>query len=347
MNKNKKEENKMIDKEIIEKKEGDYNTLISSIGMLLEKARKRVYSQINQILVKTYWNIGKQIIEYEQKGKEKAEYGSKLLDNLSKDLRLRYGKGFSRSNIIYMRLFYIKYSKSETLSHQLSWSHYFELLKVEDDLERSFYEKQCIKENWSVRELKRQKNSALFERIALSKDKKGVLELAKKGLLIEKATDAVKDPYVLEFLGIPEDYKYSEKELEQRIIDNLQKFLLELGRGFTFVSRQFRMTLGNKHYYADLVFYHRILKCFVLIDLKIDEVTHSDIGQMNMYLNYFKKEEITKEDNEPIGIILTKEKDRVVVEYALGGISNKLFVSKYKLYLPTKEELEKEVKKLL
>ncbi|MBU1204365.1 MAG: DUF1016 family protein [Nanoarchaeota archaeon] len=337
----------MINKEIIEKKEWDYDTLISSIGTVLEKARKYVYSQINQILVKTYWNIGKQIIEYEQKGKEKAEYGSKLLDNLSKDLKLRYGKGFSRSNIIYMRLFYIKYSKSETLSHQLSWSHYFELLKVEDDLERSFYEKQCIKENWSVRELKRQKNSTLFERIALSKDKKGVLELAKKGLLIEKATDAVKDPYVLEFLGIPEDYKYSEKELEQRIIDNLQKFLLELGRGFTFVSRQFRMTLGNRHYYVDLVFYHRILKCFVLIDLKIDEVTHSDIGQMNMYINYFKKEETAKGDNEPIGIILTKEKDRVVVEYALGGISNKLFVSKYKLYLPTKEELEKEVKKLL
>jgi len=341
------EKNKMINKEIIEKKEWDYDTLISSIGTVLEKARKYVYSQINQILVKTYWNIGKQIIEYEQKGKEKAEYGSKLLDNLSKDLKLRYGKGFSRSNIIYMRLFYIKYSKSETLSHQLSWSHYFELLKVEDDLERSFYEKQCIKENWSVRELKRQKNSTLFERIALSKDKKGVLELAKKGLLIEKATDAVKDPYVLEFLGIPEDYKYSEKELEQRIIDNLQKFLLELGRGFTFVSRQFRMTLGNRHYYVDLVFYHRILKCFVLIDLKIDEVTHSDIGQMNMYINYFKKEETAKGDNEPIGIILTKEKDRVVVEYALGGISNKLFVSKYKLYLPTKEELEKEVKKLL
>jgi len=354
----------MINKEIIEKKEEDYDTLISSIGTVLEKSRKHVYSQINQILVKTYWEVGKKIVEFEQKGKEKAEYGSKLLDNLSKDLKLRYGKGFSRSNIIYMRLFYIKYSKSETLSHQLNWSHYFELLKVEDDLERSFYEKQCIKENWSVRELKRQKNSALFERIALSKDKKGVLELAKKGLLIEKATDAVKDPYVLEFLGIPEDYKYSEKELEQRIIDNLQKFLLELGRGFTFVSRQFRMTLGNKHYYVDLVFYHRILRCFILIDLKINEVTHSDIGQMNMYINYtqkskifgvleifdfydFKKEEMAKEDNEPVGIILTKEKDRVVVEYALGGISNKLFVSKYKLYLPTKEELEKEVKKLL
>jgi len=337
----------MINKEIIEKKEGGYNTLIYSIGIVLEKARKHVYSQINKILVKTYWNIGKQIIEYEQKGKEKAEYGSKLLDNLSKDLKLRYGKGFSRSNIIYMRLFYIKYSKSETLSHQLSWSHYFELLKVEDDLERSFYEKQCIKEKWSVRELKRQKNSALFERIALSKDKKGILELAQKGHIIKKAEDLVKDPYVLEFLGISEDYKYSEKELEKKIINNLQKFLLELGRGFTFVSRQFRMTLGNKHYYVDLVFYHRILKCFVLIDLKIDEVTHAGIGQMNMYINYFKKEEMTQEDNEPIGIILTKEKDKVVVEYALGGISNKLFVSKYKLYLPTKEELEKEVKKLL
>ena len=218
---------------------------------------------------------------------------------------------------------------------------------IDNNLERSFYEKQCVKENWSVRELKRQKNSALFERISFSKDKKEILKLAQKGHIIKKAEDLVKDPYVLEFLGISEDYKYSEKELEKRIIDNLQKFLLELGKGFTFVSRQFRMTLGNKHYYVDLVFYHRILKCFILMDLKIGRVTHADIGQMNMYINYFKKEEITKGDNEPIGIILTKEKDRVVVEYALGGISNKLFVSKYKLYLPTKEELEKEVKKLL
>ena len=324
-----------------------YGRLISSIGALLEEARKHVYTEVNQILVKTYWQIGKRIINYEQKGKEKAEYGSKLLDNLSKDLKLRYGKGFSKSNIIYMRLFYIKYPKSETLSHQLSWSHYFELLKVEDDLERSFYEKQCIKENWSVRELKRQKNSALFERLALSRDKKGVLELSKKGHTIDKPADAVKDPYILEFLGIPDDYKYSEKEFEQRIIDNLQKFLLELGKGFAFIARQFRITLGNKHYYVDLVFYHRILKCFVLIDLKINEVTHSDIGQMNMYLNYFKNEEMADNDNEPIGIILAKEKDKVVVKYALGGISNKLFISKYKLYLPSREELEKEVGKLL
>ena len=187
----------------------------------------------------------------------------------------------------------------------------------------------------------------LFERIALSKDKKGVLELSQKGHVIEKAGDAVKDPYILEFLGIPEHHKYSEKELEQRIIDNLQIFLLELGKGFSFVARQFRITLGNKHHYIDLVFYHRILKCCVLIDLKIGKVTHEDIGQMNMYLNYFKEEEMTKDDNEPIGIILSADKDHLLVKYALGGISNKLFVSKYKLYLPSREELEEEVKKLL
>ena len=329
------------------KKPEHYNQLIFSIGDLLEEARKKVYSQINQILVKTYWQIGKRIIEFEQKGKEKAEYGTKLLDKLAIDLKLKYGKGFSRSNIVYMRLFFIKYPKSQTLSDQLSWSHYVELLMIDNTLERSFYEKQCIKERWSIRELKRQKNSALFERIALSKNKKEVLELAQKGHIIKKAKDLVKDPYVLEFLGLSEVNKYSEKELEQKIIDNLQKFLLELGKGFAFVSRQFRITLGNRHYYVDLVFYHRILKCFVLIDLKIGEVTHADIGQMNTYLNYFKKEEMAKADKPPIGIILTKEKETIIIEYALGGLSNKLFVSKYKLYLPSKEELKKEIERIL
>jgi predicted nuclease of restriction endonuclease-like (RecB) superfamily len=225
--------------------------------------------------------------------------------------------------------------------------HYVELLGVSNDLGRNFYEKECLKENWSVRELKRQINSMLFERIALSKDKKGVLKLAERGQIIEKSKDIVKEPYVLEFLGIPQDYKYSEKELEQKIIDNLQMFLLELGKGFAFVKRQFRMTLDNDHYYVDLVFYNRILKCFVLIDLKIGKVKHVDIGQMNMYLNYFKTEESLKNDNDPIGLILSAEKNNVVVEYALGGISNKLFVSKYQLYLPKKEELEKEVRMLL
>lgn len=324
-----------------------YSALISNIGLLLEQGRKQAYQAVNQILVKTYWTIGKQIVEYEQGGKEKAEYGSALLDNLSKDLKLRYGKGFSKSNLVYMRLFYLKYPKSETVSHQLSWSHYFELLKIEDDSERSFYEKQCTAEKWSNRELKRQKSSALFARLALSKDKKGVIVLSKKGSIIEKAEDLIKDPYILEFLRIPSEHKYSEKEFEQKIIDNLQMFLLELGKGFTFVGRQYRITLGNRHYYVDLVFYHCVLKCFVLIDLKINEVNHGDIGQMNMYLNYFKHEEMSKEDNEPIGIILAAKKNSFLVKYALGGLSNKLFVSKYQLYLPDKKELENKLRDVL
>ncbi|MCD4704548.1 PDDEXK nuclease domain-containing protein [bacterium] len=324
----------------------NYKNLIQDIGVILDEGRKQAYKTVNNILVKTYWEIGKRIVEFEQHGKITSEYGSKLLINLSKELS-SLGKGFSRSNLTYMRLFYIKYPKSETVSHQLSWSHYFELLKIDDDLARSFYEKQCVKEKWSIRELKRQKNSMLFERIALSKSKKEVFEISKKGQIIETAKDIIKEPYVLEFLGIPEDHKYSEKELEQKMIDNLQMFLLELGKGFTFVKRQFRMTLSNRHYYADLVFYHRILKCFVIIDLKIGEVDHGDVGQMNMYLNYFKTEENTNDDNEPIGIILSAEKEHISVQYALGGISNQLFVSRYQLYLPKKEELEVEIKKLL
>lgn len=324
----------------------DYHKLIVGIGEILENGRKQAYKAVDNILVQTYREIGKRIVEFEQEGKITAKYGSKLLINLSKELT-PYGKGFSRSNLTYMRLFYVKYPKSETVSHQLSWSHYFELLKVDNDLARSFYEKQCIKEKWSVRELKRQKNSMLFERIALSKDKKGVLKLSERGEIVETSKDIIREPYVLEFLGIPENYQYSEKELEQKIIDNLQMFLLELGKGFTFVKRQFRVTLNNRHFYADLVFYHRILKCFVIIDLKIGEVDHGDIGQMNMYLNYFKTEENTKDDNDPIGIILSAEKEHISVQYALGGISNKLFVSKYQLYLPQKAELEAEVKKLM
>ncbi|MBN2421833.1 DUF1016 family protein [Candidatus Woesearchaeota archaeon] len=325
----------------------NYRDLIENISIILKQGRRQAYRAVNWILVQTYWKIGKRIVEYEQEGKEKAEYGSELLAKLSKDLKIKFGKGFSKSNVYSMRNLYIKYENFQTLSGKLSWSHYVELLSLDDNLQRSFYEKQCIEEKWSVRELKRQINSALFFRVALSKDKKEVLELSKKGLTIEKAKDVIKDPYILEFLKIPEEYKYSEKELEQKIIDNLQMFLLELGKGFTFVSRQFRMTLGNKHFYVDLVFYHRILKCFVLIDLKIGKVNHLDIGQMNMYLNYFKAEENTEQDKDPIGIILSAEKDHIEVKYALGGISNKLFVSKYKLYLPDKKELEIKLADLL
>jgi len=324
-----------------------YNIMLKNIETILERGRKTAYASVNNIMLTTYWEIGREIVEFEQKGKEKAEYGSKLLDRIASDLKNRYGKGFSRSNVIYMRLLYIKYQKSETLSHQLSWSHYFELLKISDDLERSFYEKQSVLENWSVRELKRQKNTALFQRIALSKDKKRVLELSKEGNVIKDEKSILKDPYIFEFLNIPDHQTYSETHLEKKLIDNLQEFLLELGKGFAFIGRQYRVSLANTHFYVDLVFYHRILKCFVLIDLKVGEVSHQDIGQMNMYLNYFKKEENVEDDNEPVGIILSKYKDDVLVEYATGSISNKLFVSKYQTYLPDKKALQDRLKEIL
>jgi len=324
-----------------------YAKMLGNIETILKKGRKTAYASINNIMLKTYWEIGKEIVEYEQRGKEKADYGSMLLDRIARDLRKKHGKGFSRSNVVYMRLLYLKYPKSETLSHQLSWSHYFELLKISDDFERSFYEKQSVLENWSVRELKRQKNTALFQRIALSKDKEKVLELSKEGNVIKDEKSVLKDPYVFEFLNIPESQTYSETHLEKRLIDNLQKFLLELGKGFAYIGRQYRISLANTHFYVDLVFYHRILKCFVLIDLKVGEVSHQDIGQMNMYLNYFKKEESVEDDNEPVGIILSKYKDDVLVEYATGSISNKLFVSKYQTYLPDKKTLQARLKKIL
>lgn len=241
------------------KSNNEYEKLIKNIGLLLEHGRRQAVAAINQILVKTYWDIGKQIVEYEQSGKERAEYGSGLLDKLSYDLKLRYGKGFSRRNILDMRRFYVCYKNWQTVSAELSWSHYIELLSIDDELERGFYEKQCTHERWSVRELKRQINAALFQRIALSKDKKEILELSKKGQVAQTAKDIVKDPYVLEFLKIPYQYKLTEHEFEQKIIDNIQMFLLELGKGFTFVSRQHRISLGNKRFYVDLVFYHRIL----------------------------------------------------------------------------------------
>ncbi len=325
----------------------DYSKLLNNIGELLAQGRKTAMQAVNKILVKTYWKIGKHIVEYEQQGTEKAEYGSQLLNRLARDLKQRYGKGFSKSNIYMMRQFYLKYPKFQTLSGKLNWSIYCELLSVSDDLARSFYEQQCIRENWSVRELKRQINSSLFERVALSKDKNGVLKLSRQGIKIEAPEDIVKDPYVFEFLDFPEKENYSEQDLENQLINKLANFLMELGKGFAFIGRQYRITLNNTHYYVDLVFYHRILKCFVLVDLKQGKVEHQDIGQMNLYLNYFKSEENTENDNEPIGIVLAAHKDEILVEYALGGISNKLFVSKYQLYLPDKELLRKELRLLL
>ena len=247
-----------------------------------------------------------------------------------------------------MRKFYLLYPEiSGSVTHQLSWTHFVELLKIDDALERQFYEHQSIQEKWSVRELKRQKKTALFQRLALSTDKAGILKLAQAGKPIQQVQDIHRDPYVLDFLKIPSHYKYTESELEQKIIAHLQQFLLELGKGFAFIARQYRISIANRHFYVDLVFYHRILKCFVLIDLKIDEVEHHDIGQINLYLNYFRKEENVEDDNEPIGIILTAHKDDVLVEYALEGITNQILVSKYQLHLPDKALLEQQIRSIL
>ncbi|HBA83650.1 MAG TPA: hypothetical protein DCZ95_06100 [Verrucomicrobia bacterium] len=324
-----------------------YTQLISGIGTLLEDARHKTVQTINSFLVQTYWEVGKRIVEFEQAGSQRADYGTELLIQLSRDLSEQHGKGFSRSNLQYMRLLFIKYPICQTLSGKLGWSHYVELLGIGDDLARGFYEKQCVTENWSVRELKRQRDSALFERLALSRDKKGVLKLAKDGHKPESPSELVKDPYVLEFLKIPEAHRYNERELEDRLLNNLQSFLLELGKGFAFVARQHRVTLDNIHHYVDLVFYHRILKCFVLIDLKIGKVKHQDIGQMNMYLNYFKAEESVEGDRDPIGIVLAADKDEVMVRYARGDLSDKLFVSKYQLYLPDRKLLQEQVESVL
>lgn len=327
-------------------KNNSYQDLICQIRSILNDGRKTAILQVDNILVQTYWRIGKYIVNYEQLGHKKAEYGANLLSKISKDLNSKQSRGFSRSNLQYMRQLFIKYPICQTLSGKLSWSHYIELLSISDDSARSFYEKQCTNEDWSVRELKRQRQTALFERIALSKNKRGVIKLSKSGQITQEAKEIIRDPYIFEFLNIKEKIS-SEKEIENALVSKLEDFILELGKGFAYIGQQYRITLDNTHFYIDLVFYHRILKCFVLIDLKATKATHKDIGQMNMYLNYFKAEQNMEDDNDPIGIVLAKDKDEIMVEYATGSITNQLFVSKYQLYLPKTEELKKELEILL
>jgi predicted nuclease of restriction endonuclease-like (RecB) superfamily len=338
----------------------NYNNLLDKIANIFSEARGKVVREINRAQVLAYWEIGREIIEFEQKGKIRAEYGKELIDRLSKDLTEKFGRGFSSTNLKMMRLFYQNFPIRQTLSDEsqkpqtlsskfepmLSWSHYCELLKVEETLARSFYEQEAIQNNWSVRELKRQINSMLFERLSLSKDTKAVMKMAKKGQIVEKPEDAIKDPYILEFLNLKEETSYTESQLEQAIIDKLQYFLLELGKGFSFVARQKRITIVNRHYYIDLVFYNRLLKCFVLIDLKTGELDHADIGQMNFYLNYFKENEKQEDENDPIGLILCAKKDDIFAKYVLGGLNNKVFSSKYKLALPSEKELRLKLKSI-
>ena len=324
-----------------------YDTLVERIDNLWSTARNRAAVAVNSELLDANWQTGQYIVEFEQKGKIRAEYGKQLLIRLARDLTARRGKGFSRSNLTYMRKLYLAFPKCETMSHELTWSHYFELLKCENEMELQFYLHEAINQKWKVRELKRQIKSSLFQRIALSKDKTSVLVLAHQGHSIMTADDIIHDPFVLEFTGIPTKKRYKEGELEKALKDNMENFLLELGRGFAFVGRQYSMPIGGRNMRVDLVFYHTILKCYVLIDLKRDEIQHGDIGQMNLYLNYFKAEVSMPDDNPPIGIVLGARRDEVLMDYALGGITNNLFVARYQLYLPKKEELQAQLDKIL
>ena len=287
------------------------NSMILEIRELLENARKNVAQQVNTQLLTTYWNIGRIIVEYEQQNQIRADYGKQTLRELSKELTREFGKGFSRSNLQNMRAFYLAYEKCQTVSGKLSWSHYCELLSITDENKRSFYEKESINSGWSVRELKRQIDSSLYERLLLSAgdvNKEKVLSLAQKGIEINQPADIIRDPYVFEFLGVPENKPILESDLEKALVVQIEKFLLELGRGFMFVGTQQRVTLNNTHYYVDMVFYNKILRAYVLIELKTKKLTPEAAGQLNMYLNYYAAEVNDPDDNPPIGIILCTEK---------------------------------------
>ena len=366
-----------------------YNELLAKISKLIIDARKNIVSTVNTTMVVTYWHIGKYIIEHEQDGKERAEYGTQLLKHLSIDLTGKFGRGYSWRNLYNMKKFYLQFpilqtmsakslnpeiKKLQTLSAKsenskisakrqtvyeqfsekakasfpkLSWSHFVRLLSIKDENERNFYIIETAENNWTERELDRQINSSLYERLLLSKDKNAIKELSEKGQQILQEQDLLKDPLVLEFLNIKQEQKYSENDLETAIIDNLGEFLLELGKGFTFVARQQRISSGTEHFYIDLVFYNRLLQAFVLIDIKIGKLKHQDIGQMQMYVNYYDREVKSENENPTIGIILCKENDDFVIEYTLPKNNKQIFAKEYKLYLPDKKELKKLLEKYL
>ena len=319
------------------------HSVYDRIRTIIENARGNVVRAVNTEMVTAYWRIGKEIVEEEQRGKSRAEYGQKLLETLSVRLSGEFDKGFDASNLWNMRQFYRTFPILDALRRELSWTHYRILMRVEKPETRSFYEIECISNNWSSRELERQKGSFLFERLTLSKDKKGLMKLARKGQELQKYEDMIKDPYVLEFTGLSADPKLYESKLEQALINDLSKFLLELGKGFTFVARQKRISLDGDHFYIDLVFYNTILKCYVLVDLKIGKLTHQDIGQMQMYVNYYDRELKENYGNPTVGLILCEHKKEAVVRYTLAKDNKRIFASRYKLYLPTEEELAREL----
>lgn len=314
------------------------------IKIILSEARNKVYQTANFAMVEAYWNIGKSIVE-QQDGEEKAEYGAKLISELSKQMTADFGKGFTAANLKNMRQFYLTFPKSYALRSELSWTHYRLLMRVENENARQFYTEEAIKSNWSTRQLERQINSFFYERLLSSQNKEEVAEEVQKLVPVKVPEDIIRDPYVLEFLGLNPNDDFYESDLEEALITHLQKFLLELGRGFSFVARQKRITFDGRHFRIDLVFYNYILKCFVLIDLKIGDLTHQDLGQMQMYVHYYERELMNEGDNPPIGIVLCADKSESVVKYTLPENETQIFASKYKLYLPSEEELLQELQR--
>jgi predicted nuclease of restriction endonuclease-like (RecB) superfamily len=321
--------------------------LIEDLRHIWQKAQQQAYQNLNEALLRAYWQIGERIVTDEQKGKSRAEYDKKTLQTISLQLSEEFGKGFSVDNLENMRRFYLTYSKSETPSRnlespfRLSWSHYLQLIKIGQEQERLFYEIEAIQNAWSVRELKRQIQSALYVRLLKQRNPQEILALSTQGLAIQTAKDLVKDPYILEFLGLQNEVSFSENELEQAIIDKLEHFLLELGKGFTFVARQKRISIEDKHFFVDLVFYNRLLRCFVLIDLKIGELKHQDLGQIQMYVNFYDRFVKLEEENKTIGIVLCQSKNDTLVEITLPENNDQIFASRYQTVLPSKEDLQK------
>lgn len=316
----------------------EINNIFDNIKELVINSRNKVYQTVNTEMLNLYWNIGKAIMEIQQ-GDKRASYGDALLEKLSQKLTVEFGKGFSKRNLERMRKFYIYFPIATTVSSQLSWSHYLEIIKIEENAKRNFYKNEAINSKWSVRELQRQRDSLLYERLTLSADKEKILELSEKGQTLKTSKDLIKDPFVLEFLDIKENTDYLESDLEKNIIEHLKDFLLELGKGFTYVGNQVRLTLEEDHFYPDLVFYNRLLRCFVIIDLKIGKVLHQDIGQMQMYVNYYDREIKQPDENVTVGILLSTNKNETLVKYTLPEDNKTIFSSEYKLHMPTAQEL--------
>lgn len=320
--------------------------LYERIRQIIDSARGRIAATIDFEMVQAYWLVGREIVEEEQKGRRRALYGAGLLASLAVKLTQCYGRGFDETNLRNIRQFYLCFPIRDALRLELSWTHYRLLMRLNHRNARSFYELECAKNRWSTRELERQIASSLYERLALSKDKKAVARLAQKGQEIRKYEDMVKDPYVLEFTGLSPQARFYESSLEQALCDNLSKFLLELGKGFTFAARQKRISLEGDHFYIDLVFYNTLLRCYLLIDLKVGKLTHQDLGQMQMYVHFYDREVKSADDNPTAGLILCSDKREAVVRYTLPKGKRQIFASKYKLYLPTEEELQAELKEV-